>query len=144
MDRDKASMGRFDYDGYAGEPQGGRRWTSSSGQKLDSDDEQFATVLAHRIKLDLKSELDQGKNSGTRERVMLAISSVWAAAAVFGLLVLALILGVSGNNTIALGCGAVGVCIAIIVVNGSFNWAAIEMRKAQSKQENPPEQKQKS
>ena len=144
MDQDKTGENWRNYQGYAGEQPEGEIWGRSAEQKLDSDDEQFADVLARRIKQELKGELDQGKNSGMRERMVLAISSVWAAAAVFGLLVLALILGVSGNSTAALGYGAVGACIAIIAVNGYFSWAAIEMRKAQSKQQNPPEQKQKS
>jgi len=145
MDQEKTGESwQTHYAGYEGEQREAERGTRSAGQKLENDDEQYAVLLARRINQELKDELDQGKNTGLKERMTLAISSVWAAAVVFGILVLALTNGVTGNNTIALGYGVVAAMIAIIAVNTSFNRATIEMRKNQSKQESQPEQKQKS
>src|SRR2546430_2083991 len=98
------------YGNYEGEPR-------PAGQKLDSDDEQYAALLARKIKQELKDELGQGKNTGMRERMTLALSSVWAAATVFGMLVLALASKVSGDALYALGYGAVAAVVAIIAVN---------------------------
>src|SRR5690348_15042454 len=99
MDQDETGERWRSYGGYEGERREGERGPRSGGQKLDSDDEQYATLLARKIKQEMKDELDQGKNSGVRERMALAISSVWAAAVVFGILVLALTNGVTGSST---------------------------------------------
>src|SRR2546429_7085475 len=117
MDQDETAERSRTYGGYEGEQREGERSTRSTGQKLESDDEQYATLLARRIKQELKDELEQGRNTGMKERMTLAISSVWAAATIFGLLALALMIGVQGNTVYVLSGGVFLTCAAIGWVN---------------------------
>ncbi len=96
-----------------------------TGQKIrgDDDDELFASMLARKM----KSELGNERNTLASQRLALGIVSVCAAVVLFGLLVLALVLGVatrSGEASAALGWGFVATCAVIFAVNGYFNWAS--------------------
>lgn len=114
-----------------------------TGQKIrgdDDDDELFASMLARKM----KSELGNERNTLASQRLALGIVSVCAAVVLFGLLVLALVLGVatrSGEASAALGWGFVATCAVIFAVNGYFNWASRPPNKISvSEQEKKDEQ----
>jgi uncharacterized membrane protein YidH (DUF202 family) len=93
------------------------------GQKIRDDDELFASMLARKM----KNELGNERNTLASQRLALGIVSVCAAVVLFGLLVLALALGVATRNgeaSAALGWGFVATCAVIFAVNGYFNWAS--------------------
>src|SRR5581483_5059732 len=102
-------------------------------QKLNvDDDEQFADLLARKIKQQLKSEMQTGKDPTLGYRVALAIVSVCVMVPLFIGLVIALALGVgAGSASIALGWGFVAACGVIFAVNAYFNWASTEIRKSE-------------
>ena len=91
------------------------------GQKLSDDsDEQFADMLVRRM----KGELERERSSFVHARLVLAIASVSALVMLFGLLVLALFLGVTKGSegaSIGLGWGFIAVCWVIVCVNYAFN-----------------------
>jgi hypothetical protein len=91
------------------------------GQKLSDDsDEQFADMLVRRM----KGELERERSSFIHARLVLAIVSVSALVMLFGLLVLALILGVTKGSegaSIGLGWGFIAVCWVLVCVNYAFN-----------------------
>ncbi len=92
-----------------------------TGQKIRGDDDElFASMLARKM----KSELGNERDTLASQRLALGIVSVCAAVVLFGLLVLASALGVTGGATIALGYGFVATCVVIIAVNSYFNRAS--------------------
>lgn len=122
------------YSGYEGTSQEDEQVTGSSGQKLDIDsDEQFADMLARKIKEELKSEVQA--NTILQTRVALAIISVIALVPLFGILVWALGLNLMAGASEALGWGFVAACFVIMVVNGSFNDALKAIREKEQKRE---------
>ncbi|HLZ56494.1 MAG TPA: hypothetical protein VKR06_06055 [Ktedonosporobacter sp.] len=117
------------YGGYEGVSQQNEQGPGSSGQKLDVDgDEQFADILARKIKEELRSEVQSAPL--LRARATLAMVSVGAAVLLFGQLVW-LISSTTLNTgaAIALGYGVVAVCTVLIVVNVSFNKLATAPRE---------------
>jgi hypothetical protein len=91
------------------------------GQELSDDsDEQFADMLVRRI----KGELERERSSFVHARLLLAIVSVSALVMLFGLLVLALFLGVTKGSegaSIGLVWGFIAVCWVLVCVNYAFN-----------------------
>ncbi len=121
------------YGVYEGEPRYSE-FEGLSGQKLNvDDDEQFAEILARKIKQELRDEFSQGGQPSINERLLLGIASLCAVVCLFGLLVLALILGVSGGATIALGWGIVAIVIVIAIINGYFNSSTTRIEKNRTK-----------
>jgi hypothetical protein len=121
------------YGAYEGEPRY-NEYGGLSSQKLNvDDDEQFAEILARKIKQELRDEFAQGGQPSINERLMLGIASLCAVVCLFGLLVLALIMGVSGGATIALGWGIVAIVIVIAIINGYFNSSTTRIEKNRSK-----------
>lgn len=129
------------YEGYEGEISD--PWNRPRGQKLESDDEQFASILARKIRQDMSNEsANSGKSVGARERMVLAVNSVWVAAIIFALLIFALLLKLQGSAIDVLIGGTVAAFAAIVFVNGFFNWASIESaKKNQEKLERDVEDK---
>ncbi|GCF09179.1 hypothetical protein [Dictyobacter arantiisoli] len=95
----------------------------TSGQKLQPDeDESFATLLARKLKEELRDELAGGKDPTIGYRVALAIVSICILVPLFLILVFALSLGLgNGGGGIVLGYASVFICITIISINAYFN-----------------------
>jgi uncharacterized membrane protein len=112
-------------------------FVGEQGEKIhDDSDEQFADMLVRRI----KSELEQEKSSFMHARLLLAIVSVAALVILFGLLVLALLLGVtkaSDGASIGLGWGFIIVCWVIGYVNYAFNKGSNQGKNNKSEKQNP-------
>jgi hypothetical protein len=102
------------------------------GQKLSDDsDEQFADMLVRKM----KGELERERSSFIRARLILAIVSVSALVMLFGLLVLALILGVakvSEGASIGLGWGFIAACWMLFWVNYVFNQNGKQTKNSKS------------
>ncbi|MDQ2885110.1 MAG: hypothetical protein M3Y39_03400 [Chloroflexota bacterium] len=105
--------GRYEGENYQG--------IGERGQKLsDESDEQFADMLVRRM----KGELERERNTFLHARLLLAIVSVIALVMLFGLLVLALFLGVTKGSegaSIGLGWGFIAACWMLGFVNYAFN-----------------------
>src|SRR5690348_3107918 len=116
------------YAGYGGSPQYTDIEREGNAQKLQGDsDEQFADLLARKIKQELKSEMTQRPEAAIGYRLALAIVSVCVLIPMFIGLIIALALGVNG----AVVLGFIIACGVIFVVNAYFNWASIEISKHQ-------------
>ena len=95
-----------------------------TGQKLDSEDEQFADILVRRMKQELGDELAGGAKRLLSARMIVAIASLVALVLLFALLVFVLLVGhVSSGGDIALGYGFFFCIVAIIAINGYFKRA---------------------
>jgi hypothetical protein len=119
------------YGSYTGSAEYGNSFAGAAEQKLHvNDDEIFATLLAQKIKEELRGELQPASNSFPGMRLALAIVSLCLLVPLFGLLILAITIGhVSGDGSHALGWGTIAICATIIAVNGYFNWASGGMKK---------------
>ncbi len=102
------------------------------GQKLSDDsDEQFADMLVRKM----KGELERERSSFVRARLILAIVSVSALIVLFGLLVLALILGVTKGSegaSIGLGWSFIAACWMLFWVNYVFNQNGKQAKNSKS------------
>jgi hypothetical protein len=102
------------------------------GQKLSDDsDEQFADMLVRKM----KGELERERSSFIRARLVLAIVSVSALVVLFGLLVLALILGVTKGSegaSIGLAWGFIAACWMLVCVNYFFNQGNKQSKNSKS------------
>lgn len=107
--------------------------TGERGQKLSDDsDEQFADMLVRRM----KGELERERSSFLHARLLLAIVSVSALVMLFGLLVLALFLGVTKGSegaSIGLGWGFIAACWMLVCVNFFFNQGNKQSKKNEKK-----------
>lgn len=114
------------YSGYAGE-------YMAAGQKLEDDgDEQFADMLARRIRQDMHNE--SSTNQFVHQRFLLAMLSLCAVVILFTLLVAALVFGhVSGDAAAGLGWSMFLICATIMAVNGYFNSASKEIHRQDDK-----------
>lgn len=109
------------YDGYAGNTAYEDMAASPFGQKL-GDDASFADLLARRIREELKRDLPSAAGPTSRQRLALGIVSVVMLAISFIALAGALSSSsISPGGTIALGWGIVAICIAMAIINGTFN-----------------------
>jgi hypothetical protein len=119
---------RSEYEGYKGKSS----YSDDEGQKIgvtDDDDELYATLLARKIKQELRDELSPGKDATIGYRLALAIVSICILVPIFITFVIALSVGLgAGGNGIALAYGTVAICVAIVAVNGYFNWSCIKNR----------------
>jgi hypothetical protein len=117
------------YGCYEGEDQ---RNSGERGQKISDDsDEQFADMLVRRM----KGELERERSSFIQARLVLAIVSVSALVVLFGLLVLALFLGVTKAGegaSIGLGWGFIIVCWLLFWVNLTFNQGSKQRKQSKS------------
>lgn len=119
------------YGAYTGDSQSTRRPSDAGDQKLDVDsDEQFADILARRIKQELRDEMKQRRKDETiGYRLALAIVSISILVPLFITLVVALAsLGTTAAAP-ALIWGFFGICGVIFAVNAYFNWASTELKK---------------
>ncbi len=116
--------GRYEGENYQG--------SDERGQKLSDDsDEQFADMLVRRM----KGELAPERSTFLHARLLLAIVSVIALVMLFGLLVLALFLGVTKGSegaSIGLGWGFIAACWMLFWVNYIFNQASKQGKNSKS------------
>lgn len=118
------------YGGYQGDPEYNDQFASSPGQKLSGDDdEQFAELLARKIKQELKSELRSARGPSAGQRLALAIVSLCLLVPLLGVLVGSLpLLQATGNAASAFGWGIAAICGTIIIVNAYFNYSGKSKR----------------
>lgn len=114
---------RYDpYNSYQGNPRYNDEFANFPGQKLGHDDEQFADLLARKIKQELKSELRSSRGPSAGQRLALAIVSLCLLIPLFALFVAALpFLQTSAGGATAFGWGIIAICVTIITVNAYFN-----------------------
>ena len=89
--------------------------------KIDDDEQQYAELLARKIKQELQDELP-GKDPTIGHRLALAIVSICALIPIFIALIIALSLGLgAGGSGYALAYGIIAICFAIMIINVQFN-----------------------
>lgn len=101
-----------------------------AGQKLDSEDEQFADILVRRIKQELGDDLAGSARRILNARMIVAIASLCVLLLAFALLIFALVFGhVAGDSMGTLGGAIFWIGAVIIAINGYFNWASSTISK---------------
>jgi uncharacterized membrane protein YidH (DUF202 family) len=125
MDHEEAGR-EWQYNAYRGRYARELHEQALPGQKLEGEnDEAFADQLARKVKHELQAE----KTFLHHPRLLLGIVSLGVLVCLFGLLLFALVLGVRGSSV---GFAFLIACIAIVAVNGYFNWASIAMQRHQT------------
>src|SRR5579859_2267919 len=105
--------------GYVGEQQEYER--RLSGQELEGEhDAKVADKLSRLIEHELQPE----KAFWQHPRLLLGLVSLCALVCLFGLLVLALLIGADGNVGGFVFAFLIS-CLCIIAVNGYFNWSSV-------------------
>lgn len=139
----QVSYGRYE---GASQYDDGNNYVGSKNQKLQIDeDEQFADMLARKMKQQLQSEMQVSKDSSLGYRLALGIVSVCALVPLFIALVI-VVPSVSfefgSGASAALGWGFVAACAVIFAVNAYFNWAVVETRRSELKLKRDSEEKE--
>jgi len=116
------------YGTYRGTSQNEDHFPGSQGEKLHTKDDdlyedQFATFIARKIRLEIRNELQQAKGPSASQRLALAIVSLSLPV----LLLIILVANISdiaragAGASIAMVWASIAVCIVIVVVNVIFN-----------------------
>lgn len=107
------------YTGYAGELQEYER--RLSGQELEGEHDE---KLADRLSRLIEHEVQPERAFWQHPRLLLGLVSLCALVCLFGLLVLALLIGADGNVGGFVFAFLIS-CVSIIAVNGYFNWSSV-------------------
>lgn len=107
----------YQHDDYEPHMRDARDW------KVDKESED--AVQRERIRQDILTEMQVARGTGSQGRLALAIASLIALTCLFGFFFLALVFAhLTSGDDIALGYGIVFCCIAVIAINGYYNWAS--------------------
>lgn len=107
----------YQHDDYEPHMRDARDW------KVDKESED--AEQRERIRQELLTELQVAQGTGSQGRLALAIASLIALTCLFGFFFLSLVFAnLTSGDDIALGYGIVFCCIAVIAINGYYNWAS--------------------
>lgn len=127
----------YQHDDYEPQMRDARDWKADSGLSI--------TEQRERMRQELLTEMQVTRALNGQGRIALAIASVIVVACLFGFLVLALIAAqLTSSTSIALGWGIVICCVAIIAVNGYYNWASTVIARGRGQSANDSQQPTKS